>query len=211
MFKVGIIGYGALGQQLEGFILEQGIKEDEIVVFDDATNEISDRKRPFNDYLNQAYCQLDFYIGLGYQHLEARDSVIDKLLAHERKLPVFIHHSAYVHPSASIEPGCFVYPMCCIDQNVRLHRGVLVNNNVCISHDSSVGNCCFIAPSVTLCGSVEIGSYCFIGAGVTISNNIKTGNNCTLAIGTIATKNMGDNQSLIGHDNTILNKRISIR
>src|ERR1035437_8062696 len=149
--KIGIIGYGALGKQLENFIIEEHGKEClEIYYFDDFLYQKENENFfRFNDFDNNKFKDFYFYIGLGYKHLSIRKEISEQILSNKYQLPSFIHKTSYVNPTAKIANGVFIYPMCNIDQMVSIEDGVIINNSATISHNSKIECCTFLAPGVT--------------------------------------------------------------
>lgn len=197
MADFGIIGFGALGEQLLGFLLEQEGESKKIFVFDDIATNCRNYCYPFNEYKNDDFNDLEFFVGLGYNHLQTRSIVIAELKKLKRKVSDFKHSTAYAHPSAQLNQGIIIYPNSCIDQDVIIGEGTLLNNSVTVSHNTSIGKSCFIAPGAVICGNVKIGDHCFIGASSVISNNVIIGNNCMISIGAKITKNIPSGHSYV--------------
>jgi sugar O-acyltransferase (sialic acid O-acetyltransferase NeuD family) len=208
MKKIGIIGYGAFGRQIESFLVEeQGKGALEVFYFDDQFhNAGGENAYPFNAFLDSRFRHLSFYIGLGYKHLAVRKKICDQLLNEGLQLPSFVHRTTYVNPTAKVGYGVYIYPMCNIDQEVELEVGTMLNNSVIISHNGLVDACTFIAPGVTIAGNVRIGKYCFIGAGSVIANTVTIADNAKVGLGSTITRNVGENACVIGNPMKILEK-----
>ena len=206
--RIGIIGYGALGLQMEHFIWEQAAGQDIIFFyFDDKL--LAEKKKnayPFNSFINDEFIDLDFYIGLGYYHLQLKSNIIRQLKENNFRSPPLIHKSSFIHSTAEIGAGACIYPMCNIGIFTKIADGVLINNSVTISHDSIIGTGTFISPGAILSGRVEIGENCFIGSGVIISNDVKIGDNVTVGIGSVISKNVESNSSVIGNPMKLIKK-----
>lgn len=204
---IAIIGYGELGKQFEGFLKAEA---DHFIFFDDRLKK-SAGAFSFNEYEKKEFDNYNFFIALGYHHLEKKKIITDLLLRSGRMLPSFRHSSSYVNPSATIGKASFIYPMCNIDKETKIGNGVLLNNSVCISHNNIIGDCCYISPGVTTSGSVEIGEKTFIGSGAVIANNIKIGKNVTIGVGTVVTQDLPDNCSVIGNPMRILDRKLVLK
>lgn len=209
--KIGIIGYGSLGIQVHEFLKEKYQNSNlSIIVFDDIifqnTTKEDEIKHlnisevlPFNDYKKGDFAILDFYIGLGYKHLDKRKEIVEELINLQRNVPKFIHHTAYINPTAEIGFGTYIYPKSNIDQKVKIGKACIINNSVTVSHESTIGDACFLAPMSCLCGCVEIANCVFIGANTTIANNINIGNHVKIGIGSVITKNIISDKMVIGY------------
>ncbi len=211
---VGIIGFGALGQQLECFLREQkAFQRTQWYLFDDQVTMVSSRfsRYPFADYQHKKFSNICFYVCLGYRHLPLRHEIVERLGRLGRVVGTFIHSTAYVHPSAMIGPGAIIFPGCIVDQRVVIESGSILNNGVVVSHDSRVGAAVFLAPRVTLCGNVHVGDYAFLGANAVVSNGISVGASARIGIGSVLTSNVGESQSFIGNPARRLKKPLALR
>ncbi len=199
--KIGIIGYGVIGQQIEHFVLEQAINDKvEFFYYDDIFHAKGKKNSyPFAAFDNNKFADFDFYIGLGYHHMGLRNEIYEQLKKNQFSSPSIIHETSYIHPTAEIANGVIIYPLCNIGISVKIADGVLINNSSVISHDSSIDKGTFISPGVVISGRVSVGQCCFIGTGTMIANEIKIGNNVQIGIGTVVTANIEDNLSVIGN------------
>lgn len=204
-----MIGYGELGKQYVSFLSET--YHSAFFLFDDvAAEHKASGAFAFNHYQDEAYRDTDFYVSLGYKHLEAKHRILKELQQKSRRIPSFIHASCFVNRTARIHDAAFIYPMCNIDQNVTVGLGSLINNSVTLSHDTSIGNCCYLSPGVIASGHVSIGDYSFVGSGTIISNGVSIGSHVKIGIGSVITKDIPDNTSVIGNPMKIVSKPLTI-
>ncbi|MEI6949516.1 acetyltransferase [Paraflavisolibacter sp. H34] len=211
MKQVAVIGFGVLGQQLVNFLKEAGPVQ-QVIAFDDTigAHAAVETVYPFARYREPEFGDYDFYVGIGYKHLAARNRILADLKSLGRRLPSLIHATAYVSPYAQIGEGCLIFPQCNIDQNVVLGDGNILHNSVVISHDGVIGRCNYFSPSVTLCGNVQMGSENFLGAGVTVSNGLTIENESRIGVGSCITKNIEANVSVIGNPQKQLQKQLNL-
>ena len=207
MKKVGIIGYGILGHQIEFFLKEMNESGIEFYYFDDLFHlEGNSNSFKFFDYREFLLSEgMEFYVCLGYHQLNIKSKIINELQSNNCSIPSLIHSTSYVSPLAKIFNGVYIFPMCNVGQDVILKNGVLLHNSVTISHNSTISDCSFLAPKVALSGNVEIGKNTFIGTGTVISNYVKIGDNVKIGIGSVVTQNISDNTSCIGNPVKIVN------
>jgi UDP-N-acetylbacillosamine N-acetyltransferase len=207
MKKVGIIGYGILGRQIEFFLKEQNKSEIEFYYFDDLFRFMGNTNLfKFYDYRKFLLSEgIEFYVCLGYNQLDIKSKIINELQSNNCSIPSLIHSTSYVSPLAKILNGVYIFPMCNVGQDVILKNGVLLHNSVTISHNSIISDCSFLAPKVALSGNVEIGKNTFLGTGTVISNYVKIGDNVKIGIGSVVTHNISDNVSCIGNPVKIVN------
>ncbi len=211
MKKIGLIGFGEMAQQIKQFIFYQNKGKVLFHCFDDILykKKIKNSHR-FSDYLLDKFSDHEFYVCLGYKHLKKKEFIIQELLSNKRKVPPFIHSTAFISPEARIEDGVIIYPMCTIDKNSVIGKGSLLNNSVVISHDNILGECCYLSPGVVSSGFVNIGKTTFIGTMTAISNGIKIGSNCVIGIGSVVTKNVPAGKSAIGNPIKIVKSKLAI-
>ena len=210
--KLALIGFGDLGHYIKEMLTDfNDVDETNIVYFDDylADQNIANAK-PFSKYPDNLYHDFDFYVCLGYKHLEKKSEIISHLQSIGRRVPNFIHPSSYVHPSVKIGDGTFIYPGCSIDRNTVIGKGVWIANADVIAHDCIIGDCNWFGASVTLSGKVSVGANTFIGSGSVISNDIEIGSNVIIGLGTVVTKNVENNKSVIGNPLRVLDKPLKL-
>ena len=209
MKKASIIGYGGLGQQFHEFLKD--IYKTDFFFFDDRIqNSSSNLNKPFVEYIEEKYKDSDFYVVLVYKNLQLKNKILNELKTQKSNIPKFIHNTSFVNKTALIDDSVFIYPMCNIDIHVNIKQGSVINNGVIISHDSTIGNSCYISPGCIISGNVTIGDCTFIGSGTVISDNINIGSNVKIGIGTVVTSDIPDNVSVIGNPMRILNTSLSL-
>ena len=209
--KIGIIGYGEAGKQIEYLLREDNDQEFCFHYFDDFLYDRGlENAFLFSDFDSNKFGDLEFYIGLGYHHLALKKEIGNQILKNGFSLPTLIHKTAFVHPSAKIGSGVVLYPMSNIGFNVVISDGVHLNNSVIVSHDSFVGNSTFMSPGVIISGFVDVGSECFFGSGTMVANGLKIGKGVKTGVGTVITKDVADDEMVIGNPLKTINK-LSIR
>ena len=206
--KIAFVGFGELGKQYQSFL--QTKASDHVMYFDDFLfNSSVLNALPFNHFGKELYSDFSFFVALGYKHLKLKKNILEELGS--ALLPEFIHNTAFVSPEATIERAVFVYPMSNIDKGTKIGFGSLLNNSTVVSHDCTIGACCYLSPGVILSGQVSMGDCTFIGTGSVVANGIEIGNNVTIGIGTVVTKNIPDNSSVIGNPMRFLSNKLDIR
>jgi sugar O-acyltransferase (sialic acid O-acetyltransferase NeuD family) len=209
--KIAFIGYGALGVQIENYLIEAGYNQPNFIYFDDIAFEKKVINTfPFNYYQNDQFNEYQWIVSLGYKNLSLKVEILSWLKDQNRILHSFTHPTAYIHPTVQICDGAVIYPGCVIDQNVIIGAGALLNCGVIVSHNSKIGPGCFIAPGVCISGNVSIGEKCFLGTGTIVSNNIKISDSCILGIGSVVTKDLPKRTYAIGNPLIIRKSKLNI-
>lgn len=85
-----------------------------------------------------------------------------------------------------------------VGPNSHLGLGVLINARANVHHESEIGDFSEIGPGALILGQVKIGKKCRIGAGATLLPGIKIGNSVIVGAGAVVTRNIEDNQTVIG-------------
>lgn len=85
-----------------------------------------------------------------------------------------------------------------ISANVKVGDGTLINSFCSIHHDVVIGESCEIAPHSAILGKVIIGDNTLIGANTTILPGCKIGTNVIVGAGAVVTKDIPDNQKVVG-------------
>ena len=208
MKEISIIGFGELGKQFYSFLKEENIVFN---IFDDLyqSNDKNVKTNLFKQFIMSK--SNNFYVALGYKHLEIKNVILDNLDQLKKKTPSFIHETSFINKTSVINNAVFIYPMCNIDKNVFIDKGSLINNSVTISHDSKIGKCCYISPGVIISGNVSIDDYTFIGTGTIISNGVKIGKNVIVGVGTVITKDIPDDNYVIGNPMKFLKQPLNLK
>ena len=213
---LGFIGFGSFGQQILSHLKQSSCESFSVTAFDDS-NIVPKENEPditqltaFLDYQSQDYAHLEFFVSLGYKHLQKRLEIIHWLIENNRKLANFVHPTVTMSSSATLGQGVIIYPGSIIDHNVHIGNGAILNNGVIVSHDSLVGAGSFLAPGVTICGNTKVGECTFLGASTTVSNNVHVGDNCVIGISSLVQTNVSTGIHAIGNPLRILpeDKRI---
>lgn len=201
--RAGLIGFGELGIQLKLFLQEAGLKD--FIHFDDHIELGIVGNFEFQEYDKKGLAN-EYYIGVGYKHLGFRQQIVKRLDELDFRYPNIVHSSSYIAHSVVLDGANYIYPKCNIDKGVRLGRGTVLNNGVIVSHDSEIGECCYVSPGAIICGKVTIGDGSFIGAGSIISNGVKVGKNVKTGLGTVVTKDIPDGSCVIGNPMKFVSK-----
>ncbi|KQN34091.1 hypothetical protein ASE92_15820 [Pedobacter sp. Leaf41] len=176
MKTLAIIGAGHLGQQIAHLALNDK-HYGKIVFFDDIILDDVVNGHPVigktSDVIQAFSSQLfdELIIGIGYKHLQVRKSFFEKF---KGQIPFgkIVHSSSYLDCTTIVKPGCIIYPKCILDANVTIESNTILNLATTISHDSVIGENCFLSPRVAIAGFVNVGDMCILGINSTVIDNL---------------------------------------
>lgn len=107
-----------------------------------------------------------------------------------------------------IEDNVEIFPLTCIGRgtlgNTFIKRGVKIDHQCQIGHNSEIGENTVITAQSIICGSTKIGKNCYIGVNSVLRNENKLGNNVIVGMGSMVTKDFGDNLIIYGNPARII-------
>lgn len=115
----------------------------------------------------------ELVLAIGYNHLQARLDLFDRLRAEGFHFPSLIHPTARISPHARLGDGCLVMASVDVDAFSEIGEACVLWPHTTVSHDNCIGRNTFISPAATLCGFVTVGTSSFVGANSTIIDGSK--------------------------------------
>jgi len=138
-----------------------------------------------------------FTIGIG-------NPVLRKKL-YEKFIAVGGVFSSTISPKASIgnfgntiRDGSNVMTGTVITNDVTIGKGVLINLNCTVGHDSIVGEFVELSPGVHISGNCIIGDYSVLGTNATVLPKVIIGRNVIVGAGAVVSKDLPDNCVAVG-------------
>ena len=193
-----IVGYGGLGIELLGLMLNDNFKE-EILFFDEnedvpkmaygkyrITSDLDTVKEFFKS-------DTGFVVGIGHPRLRKK---MTELMGNLGGQAV-----KYISSTASISPfaeGCLALvaqPGTGISHHTTIGMSCSLHINSVIGHHVELGEYATVSPNVTIIGPTVIGGFCQIGSNSVILPNTKIGNNVIIPAGSIVDGIVHDNET----------------
>jgi len=155
---------------------------------------INEKKKLKNLIKNSKY----FIVAIGASHGKAR-YLISKNLENVGLIPLsLVSKMSIVDKTAKIGKGSQIEPGAIIQCHSEIGDYCIINTNSTIEHSSKIGNGCHIMGGASIAGRVRIGNYVSIGTNSTILPDIKVGSGAYIGAGSVVTKNVKENEIVIG-------------
>jgi sugar O-acyltransferase (sialic acid O-acetyltransferase NeuD family) len=198
-----VIGAGGLAKQMIELI-EDSCGEDHLNFFDDthsAPDSFLDKYPVIHSFKNIEQHFLDH----GNKFIVAVSGPANRKMFYDKLIemggePVSLlsSNARYGRYQQVIGAGSTVLPGCQLESSTTIGRGALLNLNVCVTHDSSVGDFCEFGPGVIICGRVKIGESCFFGAGSIVLPGITISDNSVIGAGAVVNKDTKAGEKILG-------------
>lgn len=203
MKTLAIVGSGDLGTLIAYHAINDK-HYDSIVFFDDyeIETEVNDYKvigkikDIESEFLKKKFNEI--IIAIGYNHLQFKKELFEKLNAIKIPFANVIHSSSYIDASCKIGKGVFILPGCTLDRNVVIKNNTLLNTACAIAHDTEIGEHCFLSPRAAIAGFTIINELCVIGINSTIIDNITICSKTQVGAGAVVTKNITEPGLYVG-------------
>jgi sugar O-acyltransferase (sialic acid O-acetyltransferase NeuD family) len=130
---------------------------------------------------------------------KTRQKVSKQFVAEGMSLATIIHPTSSVAKTSNIARGTFVAALAVISADASIGEGSIVNHRAVVDHDCNIGEYVHVAPQATLGGGVSVGASTLIGSNATILPGITIGSNVQIGAGSVVTKDIADNQTVVGN------------
>jgi len=201
-----MIIFGAKGFAKE--VLEVCLEKedrDNIVFYDDVSTDLPDKL--YNEFkimrtlkeVEEYFREVDnrFVLGLGGPAL--REMAWKKFTSIGGQPSSMISSSSRIG-SFGIELGEGVNVMLnsVITNDVRVGKGVLINQISSIGHDVDIEDFVEVCPGVVISGRTKIGEFTFLGSNCTILPNISVGSNVIVGAGSVINRDIPNGCTVVG-------------
>ncbi len=110
-----------------------------------------------------------------------------------------VHPLAFVSPHSSVGLGTSILGGTMVGPDVRIGNWVTLLQNVTLSHDDVVEDCCIVTCGATFSGRVQVGENCFIGTNATIVDGARVGRQCLIGAGALIRHDVPDGEIWVGN------------
>lgn len=192
-----IVGAGGHAKEVADEWVKKGGNLDDLEFFDDVNELRSFLGRPVHRNLASLRKEHDFIVAVG--NPQARRKLFTHFLNAGHRPYSMVAHSAEVSSLGSIlGRGLNIMSKVVIGPDVTVADGVLLNSEVHLHHDSSVGAFCEISPRVSVLGSVTIQSNVSIGTGAILLPGVVIGEGAIVGAAAMVNRNVAPHSKVIG-------------
>lgn len=140
--------------------------------------------------------QMYFHCAIGKNSI--RETFFLRLEKLGWKPATLIHPSAKVARNVEMGEGSYIAASVVITPDVKVGRGVIVNTQAGIYHESSLGDFSNLCPGVRVCGGCRIGNHSFIGTGAILNPNIQIGSETIIGAGSVVIRSIDSQVTAVG-------------
>lgn len=199
-----ILGAGGFALECAEILFQMGFNQSEISFFDN----ISDQINPYisnNHNVFRSFEELEslnafnYVIGIGnpvYRKVfsekinEIKKASPLKLISPLSKIGKIENK---ISDEVNIMTGTIITSQCTIE------KGVLINLNCTIGHNTYIGDFSEICPGVSISGNCHVEEGAFVGTGAILLPKIKIGKGAVIAAGAIVTSDVPSNSMFAGN------------
>jgi sugar O-acyltransferase (sialic acid O-acetyltransferase NeuD family) len=138
--------------------------------------------------------ETDIFFTVGVGGPANRSMLSNKFIELGGNLKTIVHKYTTIGEfQTKIDEGCIISHGVGISNSVDIGKGVLINANAIVGHDTSIGQYSELCPSVNILGHCKIGDEVFIGTGAIVLPHVKIGNGAIISAGAIVRQDVPPN------------------
>ena len=145
----------------------------------------------------------DTSVAIGIANPKIKKSILEKI-GDDFHFPNFISKNSWTSNMVTIGKGVIIYPNVSINHESEIDDFVVINMNCAIGHNSTIKNCCSLAPGVNFAGFSYVDSFVEIGIGVSTVQQIKIGTGSKIGGQTMLVKNVPEEVTVVGNPGRVL-------
>lgn len=141
---------------------------------------------------------LSIVVAIGDPAVKAE--IVEGLKDFELTFPTLIHPKAVLQDEdrIGVGEGSIICAGSVLTTDIRVGRHVLLNLNVTVGHDVTIGDCSSIMPGTNLAGLVKIGFGVLVGSGANVINKVVVGDNSKVGAGAVVIRDVPAGATVVG-------------
>jgi sugar O-acyltransferase (sialic acid O-acetyltransferase NeuD family) len=178
---------------------------EEIVFYDDVSKDLPEKL--YNKFLIlnsldkviEYYSEQNFKFTIGIGNPQLRKMLYEKFIAIGGIYTTVISSTTQIGSFGNlIGEGCNIMLKTIFTNDIKIGKGVIVNQLTSIGHDVVIGDFVELCPNVCVSGGCVIGDMTFIGTGAIILPKVTVGANVVIGAGAVVSKDLPDNCVAVG-------------
>ncbi len=200
--KIVIVGAGGFGREILAHIRSRKVADSEIEVlgFIDNNNFSPIDDMPVLGDDNWALTNIPATVGFicAIGDPERRKEICERWLVNGFHLVSYFHQPQNILGKCYLGKGTLVCAGAILTAGVITGKSCIVNLNVTVGHDVSLGDYVTLHPGCHVNGGVSIGAESQIGTGAIILPGIQIGEKAVIAAGAVVTQKVGKGEKVAG-------------
>lgn len=138
----------------------------------------------------------EVYIGIGIPTI--KQQLVERLADTGAVFPSFISPQAQVGDHVTLGRGVVITAGCIVTTNIEIGDFAMLNLNVTVGHDVTIGACSTLSPGVNVSGNCHIGAGCDIGTNATLIPGVTVGDGSIIGAMACTTKDIPAKVTAVG-------------
>lgn len=149
----------------------------------------------------------DVTVGMGVGNPKAKRKIMGQIADLGVQCATLVHPLAWVGNRVDLGEGSIVCAGAMITTDIRLDRGVIININCTVGHDTTLHDYVTVAPGATISGNVVVGEGTDLGTNSAIIQGVTVGEWVILGAGAVVSKDLPANVTAVGIPAKVIKER----
>ncbi|OLV15841.1 acetyltransferase [Deinococcus marmoris] len=149
----------------------------------------------------------DVLVGMGVGNPKAKRKMMGQIAELGARCATLVHPLAWVGNRVDLGEGSIVCAGAMITTDIRLDRGVIININCTVGHDTTLHDYVTVAPGATISGNVVVGEGTDLGTNSAIIQGVTVGEWVILGAGAVVSKDLPANVTAVGIPAKVIKER----